>query len=201
MPGDAKLTGKHRKDAYKLLHLTAQLLTKHKIPYLLDAGTLLGVIREDRLLPWDDDVDLTIGGDFAGQLLAMRWKFWLKGYRTRVRRYKKDQGVFKKGQVRLVKIQTRKWFFLKDKNLLDIFVKYKVGEDYYWAVGRKPMVMKKVKAHYFDQTRLHCFDQALFSVPKDSEGYLAYHYGENWRTPVKTWNFIEDDSCEAEELK
>ncbi len=201
MPGDAKLTGKHREKAYKLLHFATRVLTQSKIPYLLDAGTLLGIIREDRLLPWDDDVDITVSGRFSEELLAIRWKFWWAGYRTRVRRYKKDQGVFKKGDIRLIKVQTRKWFFLKDKNLLDIFIKYKKGDYYYWAVGRKPMMMKKVEAYYFDNTRNHSFDQSQFTVPYDSEGYLAYHYGANWRTPIKKWNYLKDDSCEAEQLQ
>ena len=30
------------------------------IPYWLEGGTLLGIIRENRLLPWDNDMDISM---------------------------------------------------------------------------------------------------------------------------------------------
>lgn len=34
------------------------ILDREKIPFWLEAGTLLGAIRENRILPWDTDIDL-----------------------------------------------------------------------------------------------------------------------------------------------
>ena len=45
---------------YKLLYAVCVMLDEEKIPYYLDCGTLLGCIREGRLLLHDTDVDVTI---------------------------------------------------------------------------------------------------------------------------------------------
>lgn len=39
---------------------TINLLNKHNIPYWVCHGTLLGLIRDGRLIPWDHDIDIAI---------------------------------------------------------------------------------------------------------------------------------------------
>lgn len=43
-----------------LLKKVVDILDKNKIPYYLDCGTLLGVVRENNLMKKDSDVDITI---------------------------------------------------------------------------------------------------------------------------------------------
>ena len=43
-----------------LLHSTHKFLTEHRIEYFIDGGTLLGSLRENRIIPHDDDVDIGI---------------------------------------------------------------------------------------------------------------------------------------------
>ena len=45
---------------YKLLDTVCIMLDDNKIPFYLDCGTLLGCIREGRLLLHDTDIDVTI---------------------------------------------------------------------------------------------------------------------------------------------
>lgn len=194
MAGKLRLTGKTAETAKKMLKKVCTILEENDIPYVLEAGTLLGVIRENRLLPWDNDLDVTITADSAKKLLAVRPKFWLAGYRTRIRRYKKDLPPFKKGQLRILKIQTRKYLFLKDFSLLDIFVKYPVEKDYCWMVAPENPVLKAVPKRFYDERTVYEFDGKMYSVPKDYEGFLEYSYGD-WRTPVKEWEFRTGDNC------
>ena len=44
----------------QVLEYTINILNKNKVKYWLSDGTLLGIIRENRLLPWDDDLDFAV---------------------------------------------------------------------------------------------------------------------------------------------
>ena len=37
--------------------------------------------------------------------------------------------------------------------------------------------------------------ERMHRSPRDSEHFLAHHYGTDWRTPQQDWNFLEDDGC------
>lgn len=200
MAGNLTLEGKNGLKAVKMLKKVTRFLEKNKIPYILEAGTLLGVIRENRLLPWDNDLDITVTRQFEKQLLKNIWKLRLCGYQIRVKYYKEDLKYFKRKELRIIKIRHLNIFkFLKKEVVLDIFVKRKIGNEYYWTVGVKDTVLKAVPETFYDNLTQIEFSNKLFSVPKDSEGYLENHYGKDWRIPVKEWNFRSSD-CSVKEF-
>jgi len=199
MPKKIKLQGKYARLANKMLHEVTEILEQENIHYVLEAGTLLGIVRENRLLPWDHDLDVTIPSDYCHHLLKIRWKFWRKGYRTRIRKFARDIGPFKKGMPRILKIQTTKFLFIKDTSLMDIFIKYPVKDEYQWIVSVKKPVLKGTPKHFYDKRTQITYREKKYFVPLDYKGYLTYHYG-NWKVPVKEWNFRTDDNCVKKEL-
>lgn len=60
MAGGVRLEGVVAEKATQMLNEVVDILDRNNVEYMLDCGTLLGVIRENRLLPWDTDVDLCI---------------------------------------------------------------------------------------------------------------------------------------------
>jgi phosphorylcholine metabolism protein LicD len=51
---------KNVKNTLKLLQIVVNKLNEHNIAYYLDFGTLIGAIREKGLIPWDDDIDISL---------------------------------------------------------------------------------------------------------------------------------------------
>ena len=194
MGGSRELIGEHAKTAEIMLHKVTELLEKIDVPYILDAGTLLGIIRENRLLPWDNDLDIAIQYNSVHTILKYRWKLWLMGYRTHISRFKRDIGPFKKGEIRIIKIQTRYLLFIKKDNLLDIFVKKKINDEHVMILGHNPPFLEAVPAKYMEQRTLKSFNQKKYFIPEDFDGYLTYNYGD-WHTPVKDWDFKTDNKC------
>lgn len=60
MTYNIKLEGKNLKEAEDLILKVATILDQNNFDYTLDGGTLLGIIRENRLLPLDNDIDFSI---------------------------------------------------------------------------------------------------------------------------------------------
>jgi len=56
---------------YKILDVICTMMEENNIPFYLDCGTLLGCIREGRLLKNDTDIDLTIHLSFWEKLSKM----------------------------------------------------------------------------------------------------------------------------------
>ena len=195
MGGDAKLIGKHAEVAKTMLRKVTDLFDKLGIEYVLDFGTLLGIVRENRLLPWDTDLDISIAEKDLGKLRANKKKLWLLGYRTRIRYFEKDVGPFKSGELRIIKVQTRKFGFLRDKGILDVFVMREIDGEYTYVVKKDGVfAIKSVPAKYHENKTQIEFDNKMYSVPAEYEKYLEYVYGD-WRTPVKDWDFFKGDNC------
>lgn len=192
MSGKIKLDDKYLEKSLRLLERATTFLEKYNIPYWLEGGTLLGIIRENRLLPWDNDLDISIRSEDFDRLRRILPKFFYRGMIAKVRGHKIDDPPFQKGEVRLIKVYATKYLFFKTPLVLDIFVKKKLDDQYYWVVGVKRRAKKAVPARFYDELTTVQFNHKTYSIPKLTDEYLTYRYGD-WRTPVKTWNFIKDD--------
>ena len=80
------------KQLYSLLEYADKWLKKNKIQYFLDSGTLLGSVRHQEIIPWDDDIDISIlqkdeaklQKAFPNQIKISIWNNFAKYFEERV---------------------------------------------------------------------------------------------------------------------
>ena len=194
MAYDITLEGGNLKKAEELLENVARIFNQCKIAYWLEGGTLLGIRRENRLLPWDNDVDISMMQDQLNKIDILIRSLQKAGYRIRIRRFDKDSDFFRKGDIRMIKIRTKHFMgFVKGKVCLDIFVKYPKDENAYWEIDNKT---KYVPLKFYRSFKKITFKNFEYSIPEFTEQYLTYRYG-NWETPVKEWDTSKDDNALA----
>ena len=70
----------HREMLYKMLHDVTNILDECKISYWIDGGTMLGAVRHQAIIPWDDDVDVGVLPHDYLKILKNQQKFIDAGY-------------------------------------------------------------------------------------------------------------------------
>lgn len=192
MAYDITLEGKNGKQAERLLAQVTTILDDLGLPYWLEGGTLLGIIREGRLLPWDNDVDISMHVNHLTHPENLFEALKNIGLRVRTRYFKESSEILKKGNIRMIKVRQRRFFgLLKGTVCLDIFVKYTRGDHTFWEIDNK---QKQVPYHFYETLDTLEFKDKTYSIPKDAEGYLTYRYGD-WKIPVKDWDTSTDDKA------
>jgi len=189
MAGNFNLEGKNGEIGLKMLEDISIILNKHNIEFWLESGTLLGIVREGRLLPWDNDIDIAISEHSIEALLKVLPQISNAGYRVRVRRFKQDSEPFKKGVARTIKIRNKKLFFFKGEVSFDIYVKFKKDKKYFYQCGTKK---KSTDAKFFENLEEIEFNKIKYKVPNNYKAYLTNKYG-NWEIVDKNWCPFKND--------
>jgi phosphorylcholine metabolism protein LicD len=190
MAYDITLEGKNLVQAENLLSEVTSIFESCNVTYWLEGGTLLGLRREGRLLPWDNDLDISIHESEFNKLSLLQNTLKKNGYRVRTRVFEKNSDVFKKGDLRMIKIRTRRFFGIFKGNVcLDVFIKYTKNEKTYWEIANK---VKNVPFKYYETFKTLDFKGKPYAIPNLTDEYLTYRYGD-WQTPVKDWDTAKDD--------
>lgn len=64
--------GIHKKSAIRILKQTIDILNDLNIDYFLISGTLLGYVRHQDFIPWDDDIDLVVDESILDKLETIK---------------------------------------------------------------------------------------------------------------------------------
>ena len=184
------LTGKYFTRMRKMLFDTLDIFDHHGIRYWLDDGSLLGIIRDGTLIPWDHDVDIGVPGDSIQRILELKTRF-LPKY---LLRKKVVHNAWLPGKLRSIKIKTI-WEKLLHINFhVDLFAKYKVGQRYQWIDSG---TLKQIDAKFYDNLDSIEWEGRIISIPSNLDEYLTVRY-HDWQTPTRNYSPSRDDGAVAE---
>ncbi|UYO00433.1 MAG: hypothetical protein KIT02_04240 [Devosia sp.] len=196
--------------ALKVLAGIEALGREHGLTFILDSGTLLGLVRGGQLIAGDLDVDVSVVDVAAFKALVRKsdagrvWRFAGQPYKLEL----PLPGVGHTLDVKLFRRSGQGWISPAvgaattseggrggARRLLRPLWRLALRHG---DAARFPMNMVSrtdawvVPAAYFDQAALlegfsHC------AMPADPEAYLAYRYGSDWQVPRANWVSWRDD--------
>jgi hypothetical protein len=170
--------GSDKKIALELLENVIKILNEFEIDYFAISGTLLGIIRHNDIIPWDDDIDLIVNISIKNKINDIYEK------------YKNVIHLINYGN--LLKI----CFIDKAHPIInkDLFKNASVGEIKrynYPFIDLFIMEEKEEELIFFEKTwvknnfypaKIYNLFNININIPNNSEYFLNINYGMNWNT-------------------
>src|SRR5262245_16797346 len=163
---------------YQMLKIFDQVAKDNGIVYWMDSGTLLGAVRHEGIIPWDDDADLMIFEVDRRKLMALEPEFSKYGF------YLKDCDTV----IRVFPTFTQHYPFI------DILTARFDPETQRIDINH-PDVRKDNPNEYFFLKEI-CqlvpmkLGPLVMMAPSNSCRYLKCNYGEDYMTKATWWNQV-----------
>jgi len=136
------------------------------VKHCVSFGTLLGIYRDNRLIPHDSDLDIEAvhpvdTGKIEKEFVANGFKLGAK--------------IVALGVVQKLA------FYTEDEVVFDIELYQRIG-DFVYSFHDKNLYFK-FPAEYYENFEQRPFSGYMVHVPRNPESWLEYTYGKNWRVP------------------
>ena len=146
--------------------------------FFVDAGTLMGIYRDGRLLKRDMDVDMGIVINDQDDVLRIRQLLIDSGFELKLVFSTPNNGYIQDA-FDFDGIRVDMCYFKESSNNTYCYIIYD---------GDKII---KMSFSRIEKTRLLKFGDQLVSIPDNSEKYLEERYGETWRVPDPFFKYWE----------
>lgn len=145
-----------------------EAMDRHGVRFVFIFGTLLGAIRDKKLMEYDTDADVMCYADDHRKIGKVIEELKGKGF------FIPDKNECPFGD----------HFFIRDGEKIEIWWFSKIGKEYiYDNQIRYPQA-------YFDETEIITFLGHQFTVPKSSAAFLELTYGPTWVTPDPNGSYV-----------
>ena len=172
-----------QKNGYKVVALVQKMLESSHVEFFFDMGTLLGIIRENRLLRHDMDIDVGVFLNDEEEKYELEKLLVSRGCTLKCRYFVDNIGLVEES-------------FVCENVKFDInFYSHDIMSDICYLLYTNDQ--KEYKAHEMDVVKMQSipigkikkvlFGNSLINIPENAEKYLACRYGKNWRIPNKNY--------------
>jgi lipopolysaccharide cholinephosphotransferase len=193
-----------KKDAIReVLNCLVKWCDSFDLGAVVFSGTLLGLYRDNALIPWDNDLDMAMPDWSLPKFmpvkdLLVREISMVTSSPWRIDSYDTERafGPCPLGAIRNFKLSPDD--LVTQYPTIDIFVISFESAQAFYTLASRGVELKK---EYFIETKLIDLAGYKIRAPENIEDYLADHYGDDWRVPKRTWdlsmlesatNFIEE---------
>lgn len=196
-----------KKDLLLHLSMTVDMLNKHKIHFWMYGGALLGYVRNGDLIPWDKDIDLFVWKKDYLKVLSLKDEFKKAGFRYLIRE-KNIILAWDDKNIGIMHYELQGDYAIREK----LVTKNKFGNMVYFGLLVKAVEYNKIKLYRFLRWLLLKFDGCYLAkqvvpshfyldlkeidffgikvkVPAETEEYLEYTFGKDWKVPQKDFKY------------
>ena len=193
---------------------------KNDLCVWLDHGTLLGLVRDGDILPWDTDFDISVFEKDFECLKAIIVKEFLHRSELKLRVSKRYIKIFTKyspikidiskyrvagsGHQKII-VSNHPWRTArKIRGAIHFLISQIIKIRYKFVFSLSVMLANfgdlfgsahtsEVPKKYLNSFGDYDFNGRQFVIPNNSCDYLSYRYGSDWRIPNKEWLYFRDD--------
>ena len=155
------------KDATFLFSEAVSILNKLKISYFITDGTILGLYRDKKFIPHDNDIDLALIDN--KKLFTLFFSFLKKGWLP-MRILLKDFHIYQ-------------LIFHKNKVIID-FCNWKKDSGKIKFLCPEVKGLRQQDIKFYTPTLFH-FHGKNYLTHSNLEEWLEIHYGSDWRLPKR----------------
>jgi phosphorylcholine metabolism protein LicD len=182
-----------QKEGLPIIRNVQQILTDTGYVFFFDMGTLLGIVREGRLLKHDIDIDLAVVVSCEEDKLKIKELFHANGIEEKYRYTVDGIGIVEQSfYCRKVKFDINYYYTEEDKDVC-----YLIYNDPQKKYPDEHLDVVKLVCPHIAETQKILFQGIEINAPKNPEQYLATRYGENWRIPDKKYIYWKGPSAVA----
>jgi hypothetical protein len=185
--------------AQRLLFDTVAALDGAGVPYHLDYGTLLGMVRDGDFIPWDNDVDLAI---FPGETDSLRLAcdaLRQRGWKVREfelpPEFDADRSGWRPGDTWMVRVIHPATLRFPREYWVELVIKRFEGPYISWVIMWHDQAnICSVDSALVSRTRKISYAGRLLLIPEGAEAYLSQIYSD-WRTPKTDYDAKTEDGA------
>lgn len=154
-----------RQVAFENLKEIVPLLDGLGIHYGPSFGTLLGIVRENDFIAWDEDIDMYVLKEDEERFVDGLWTLREHGFE--LVRYDK-RGIYS---------------VMRNDEYIDFYILWKFTSEVR-TTGGPSFILER----YLQDTADYDFKGINLRIPRDYDDFLSFQYGD-WRTPVQYADF------------